>query len=314
MSANWKRMAPLAVALLAAAPVNAGSDAIFFDSFETPPMFGATTPTLDVPAATVETRCYYFRTPPTPQAVRRITSVAGAGVAHLIVYATYDNGWVPFERRPPGTVQNDCSLAGTVGWLHVAHAPTAETVTPSDDGTGRRVALPLVGDQPLVLQMRLVNASNDPVQTQVDLMFESWHTGAATTPSASYVTYNNSLSIPPGAGSDVESRACAVPTAVDFWRITARTHQLGTRLRVLDGTSTVLLDGNDWERPPVIEFGAPPFYDFASQLTYECTYFNPTGRTVTAGESEETDEVCMAIGWFFPATRPMLCVGNVGPL
>jgi hypothetical protein len=40
-----------------------------------------------------------------------------------------------------------------------------------------------------------------------------------------------------------------VPANVKFWRFTARTHKQGTRMRLLDGPSTIL-DGTDWENPP----------------------------------------------------------------
>jgi hypothetical protein len=100
---------------------------------------------------------------------------------------------------------------------------------------------------------------------------------------------------------------------VQFWRFTARTFKQGVRMLVQDGAATVL-DGNDWEHPPVAEFSAPPFFVFGSALSYECTYQNQSGRTVMRGASEDFDEVCLAIGWFFPATRPSYCYNSIGPL
>jgi hypothetical protein len=58
-----------------------------------------------------------------------------------------------------------------------------------------------------------------------------------------------------------------------------------------------------------------PFYTFAAdQLTYECTYNNAGNTTIRSGLVDATDEACMAIGYFFPATGPLLCVDNAGPL
>ena len=59
-------------------------------------------------------------------------------------------------------------------------------------------------------------------------------------------------------------------------------------------------------------FSAPDFCTFASgKLTYDCDYSNFTGRTIRTGSSVVTDEVCMAIGLFFPSTAPVLCFNNL---
>jgi hypothetical protein len=306
---RWFAWGALLAALSPAGTATAAS--LFLDGFEATPGFVETPPAMSVAAGVVETRCYYFRAPATAQSVRRISSLAGPGVAHLILYATYVNGWTPQELQPPGTVA-PCPTSAFTGWLHVAHDAAAETVLPADDGTGARVGFALAAGQPLVLQVRLVNVSEQPQQAQVQLAFDTWPPALQVTPAASYLAFNNSLSIPPGS-TDVETRTCPVPAGVRFWRFTARTHLLGTRMRLLDG-ATVLLDGSDWQHPPVTQFAAPPFHAFANALTYECTYFNHTDRNVTSGSDESSDEACMGIGWFFPATRPMLCVDQLGPL
>ena len=36
-------------------------------------------------------------------------------------------------------------------------------------------------------------------------------------------------------------------------------------------------------------------------FTYSCTYQNPTNMAVTVGETAARNEMCMAIGYFFPA-------------
>jgi hypothetical protein len=83
---------------------------------------------------------------------------------------------------------------------------------------------------------------------------------------------------------------------------------------VLDG-STTLFEGTDWEHPGATTVAAAPFLTFASNgLTSECTYDNPTNRTITTGSSYATDEECLAIGYFFPATDSLLCVNGLGPL
>lgn len=77
----------------------------------------------------------------------------------------------------------------------------------------------------------------------------------------------------------------------------------------------MVFSSNDWEHPGTQLFSAPEFYRFASgELTWECTYNNTgdnAGRTVTAGQSAKTDEMCMATGYYFPA-GPRGCVMTGG--
>lgn len=36
-------------------------------------------------------------------------------------------------------------------------------------------------------------------------------------------------------------------------------------------------------------------------------------RTITSGDSPTTDEQCMAIGYFFPATKSLVCIDGPDP-
>jgi len=72
---------------------------------------------------------------------------------------------------------------------------------------------------------------------------------------------------------------------------------------------------SDWSHPAIATFATPNFVTFASGLTYHCDYVNSSNFSLHSGDSEATDEVCMGIGYFFPAdTGPKLCFNNTGPL
>jgi hypothetical protein len=50
-------------------------------------------------------------------------------------------------------------------------------------------------------------------------------------------------------------------------------------------------------------------------MTWECTYTNlgdNQDRTVRAGSSAKTDEMCMMTGYYFPASGPRGCVMDNG--
>jgi len=48
-------------------------------------------------------------------------------------------------------------------------------------------------------------------------------------------------------------------------------------------------------------------------LTYECSYDNTgtnANRTIQTGDSALDDEQCMAVGYYFPATKPGFCFNS----
>lgn len=308
-------------------PLHAGDDEVFRNGFEicdggpgTPgcPGFQVQTPEIAVAPGEDTTYCYFFRAPNTDTlGIRRWASTMSAGMHHLIVYATYDSGWNPAERQPPGTLtQGSCGLfdGGLAGWVYAAHETAQELVLPPDDGAGSPVAVELLPNQPLVLQMYILNTSVDPLTTSARVEAEALAPSTEFTRTATYVTTNVSLSIPPNAVGYTAEETCAAPPAVKFWWLSTRTHHFATSATVRDDATTLLVT-TDWEHPTQATYDPPGFHAFsASGLTYECVYNNPTGSTIHSGDSESTDEVCMAIGYFFPATRPMLCIDNVGPL
>jgi hypothetical protein len=70
----------------------------------------------------------------------------------------------------------------------------------------------------------------------------------------------------------------------------------------------------DWEHPGTTTWSAPSFYQFSTNtLTSDCTYDNNNAddpnhlKTITSGQSAVTNEMCMATGYFFPATGASIC-------
>jgi hypothetical protein len=70
----------------------------------------------------------------------------------------------------------------------------------------------------------------------------------------------------------------------------------------------MLVDTDDWEHPEVALWD--PSYEFSGNLDYRCEYFNTLNQPLTTGDSAETDEMCMAVGYFYPGDRPVLCVNS----
>jgi hypothetical protein len=142
--------------------------------------------------------------------------------------------------------------------------------------------------------------------------------GVGYTKTAAYVTYNGNISVPPlttdMANPDVESMTCNVSPASKFWIMSSHTHKRSVRVVVKDGMAAngaMIYESTDWEHPIAKRWDAP-FYQFSTgKLTYECSYLNPTSQPIRTGESAQSDEMCMASGYYFPATKPIFCYNNI---
>ena len=328
-----------ATLLVAAVGAHAGSpiDELYADGFEdlpdcealrgTPACPGFALTTAPIPAnAPDQTRaaCYFFRAPNmTAVAVRELESSLGAGVARIVLYATLDGAGAPVERFAPGTiVQDDCETTGTAGInlrrIYQAHDPVESMAMPPDDGNGDPVAITLVPEQPLALTVHRVLPDADPATTQVDLIARGLPRGRKYSPTATYVALNFSISIPPQAMGHVVSQSCPVPPGVAFWWFSTHMHNHGILARVqrTGSATTTIVESTDWESPQIATFAPPPFFVFqpGDLLRYECTYVNATNQTITFGTREDTSEQCVAVTYFFPATRPLVCANSTGPL
>lgn len=289
-------------------------DAIFQDGFD--PGFSIQTPDIVVAPGESATYCYYFRTPNTgAMGIRKWTSSMGDGMAHLILYTTYDTSWNPAERVPAGTVtQSPCGLDGSgfIAWVYAAHNANQQLVVPADDGSGVPLGIKVLADQPAFVQMYVSNPGGAPVTTSAVLRAEALV--GPYTASATYMAVNTNLSIPPGANGYSATQTCALPAGAKFWWLSTRTHKYATDSRIVDAATPQVVS-TDWAHPSEAGFASPGFHQFApGGLSYACTYDNPGSTTISAGENEAANEACVGIGYFFPAARPALCVNSTGPL
>ncbi len=321
----------LGVGATLASPANAAflGDPIFDDDFEsggtcawgfgtsTCPGFQVQTPAIAVAAGEEIYVCYYFHTPNAATlAIRRWASTMSAGVEHLILYSTHNTAWAPVDRQPPGTVtQAPCGLnegGGYDGWLYAAHEPEEELIVPPDDGSGTPLAVEIAAGTPAYIQLRLYNGGGETIQTSVTVGGEALPAAAPYTQTATYLASHFMLSLPTGQQTRQES--CSTPPGAEFWWLSTHTNRLGTGAKILDGGSPVV-ETTGWLAPSATYLTAPNFLAFsANSLTYECSWDNTTGGTVTNGDDELTKEACFGIGYFFPATRPTICSTNGAPL
>ncbi len=96
--------------------------------------------------------------------------------------------------------------------------------------------------------------------------------------------------------------------------MTTQTHQFATQALVQRKLSNgqlgeTIVKSDDWAHAVERYWNAAPFLEFASgeKLHYSCSYRNTRPSCTTVGVSFRTNEKCMAIGYFFPASAGWTC-------
>jgi hypothetical protein len=276
--------------------------------------FQVVSPDITIQPGEEITYCYYFRTPNTEDMViKRWASEMTPGSHHLIYYTTAS------DTMPPGTVSSSgCGAFGggnLPSWTYAAQVPSAAVALPTDDGNGLPLGQDIKAGTPGYFQMHYLNTTDEPIQAHVTLTAEAYDAGTAYTKTAAFITYNSQISIDPGATGDIETQTCSTPAGAKFWMLSTHAHKQAVRTTIKDAT-TVVFNSDDWEHPGA-KLWTTPYHTFASgKLTYECEYNNTgdnVGSTVVSGPSADTNEMCMATGYYFPATKSLICLNSFNP-
>jgi hypothetical protein len=265
--------------------------------------FQIKSPTIDIDPGKEVTYCYYFHTPNTvDMSIKQWVSHMTPGSHHMILYLT------PTDQQTPGTLStSQCGITNaSTGplWTYSAQTADAEALLPADDGTGTPVGQMISAGHSGFVQMHYLNATDSVLHAHVELNAIAYDDGVHVTPAGPFVTFNRRIDLKPatpaGPTPGMVNGDCTVSPDSKFYVMTTHTHKQGVHTFVKDG-STVLFDSTSWEHPGTATWGLP-FYSFTSgKLSYQCEFLNPTMNEIITGDSAATDEMCMAIGYYFPA-------------
>jgi hypothetical protein len=310
------RFVILASCVLAAACGNGGSgdddgddDGTDIDASNNPPAegFRIETPDITIEAGQEITYCYYTTINiPRVMGVKKWSSTMTPGSHHLIVF--FQN-----HDKADGTIDQGCGGVGGGGisnlpvWTYSAQTPTQEMSLPT--GVGMQVTQ----GQKAYVQMHYFNATDNPIQAHVVVDAEAYTAAETYTPAAAYVTYNTEINVPANSTGMVQG-TCSVPAGTKFFTMSTHAHKHATLTRVTDGAAMVF-ESTNWEHPGAETWDSDPFFSFASNsLTYRCEYNNTSNQTLREGDSAATDEMCMAVGYYFidgaTTARSRFCINS----
>jgi len=276
-------------------------DADMTGSNTEPLAFEITSTPILLPHGMEFTKCFYFHTSNTsPVAINKWISDMTPGSHHLIMYLNTSGASQPAD----GTIDDNCGFGnGTSNipsWTYAAAVAHAEEDFPADDGAGKPLAQVIAPNTAGFVQMHYLNASDTDEMVHVDVKAYKLADGATYTKTAPYITYTSGFTVPPG--NSTVTGSCPAPANTKFWQVSSHTHKQGTEVKITDGSSMVY-DSTDWEHPAVKQWTDTPFYTFSSNMvSWACSYVNGGSTTIQEGQSAATNEMCMATGYYFPAT------------
>jgi hypothetical protein len=251
--------------------------------------------------------CYYKNLPPPPGG--GATEVGGfkswmteKSSHHFITFlggAGASGGFLggAAGAQPDGSLQT-CSF-GAGQWVYATSKSGLVVGMNMPDGVG----LEITSGQQFIMNMHLINTGDQPISPQVKL--NVYYAQNVKYKAASMASFNTGINVPP-MGTQTVKGTCRPPAGSNFFLLTTHTHKFATAADVnyvSGGQTTNMVHTTDWENPGTHTWQAPNFLTTKAgdTFTYSCTYQNPLNIAVTVGETAAKNEMCMAIGYFFPA-------------
>ncbi|HTB74588.1 MAG TPA: hypothetical protein VK762_15170 [Polyangiaceae bacterium] len=211
-----------------------------------------------------------------------------------------------------------CTL-GANAWIYASSTP-GQVVT---ENMPANVGLAMAQNTQLILNMHFINPGSTTLypKIKINLLFAKDVMYQAGT----MVSFNSQIDVPAataaGPGTQTVNGTCQAPVGSKFFTMSTHTHKHATAAWVdyihagstteivhTGTTSTYPADqeqgsGVDWEHPGVGLWVTPNFLTVqqGDSFTYHCSYSNTGTQAVTVGETAAYNEMCMAIGYYFPA-------------
>lgn len=232
--------------------------------------------------------CWYFHAYTPVQAIAGFHPVAGAGVHHLALFF-----------QPGGSVQPDreCETFGQWSLLYGAGVGTPDTAFPAG------IAMPLRGDGVYILQVHILNATDQSLTVQAGVDLALTAPGAAYTRAGMFLAGNVSFSVPAHATGYTVTTDCTgkLPAGASLVGLFPHMHKLGARFQADLATQTLYDQPWQFDAQTLTMFQPAPTVATSDTLAMRCIYDNPGTTSVPFGLSTN-DEMCFGAFYYTPAT------------
>jgi hypothetical protein len=206
------------------------------------------------------------------------------------------------------------------------------TVNYPTDSSGKPMGYSLVGGNEVMINAHYLNASSETITATVSITISPAKAGVVQTHVGSLFLNQGSMSVPATAtmSNPYDSTATwsggagSVPASYSIFTSWSHMHQWGLKLSATTGSNTFYTETN-WNSPGLF-LHAPGMQEPSTatgplaavqmtgnpSITWDCSYFNNTGSTLTFGDSAQTNVMCIYIGQYYPAsaTAPDVIYSN----
>jgi hypothetical protein len=249
--------------------------------------------------------CYYTSLPNAEAVgVHQMSSSMPPGSHHMIVFKTRT------PQAPEGSFaecenfgMGDGGLANIPVWLYASQNPENKITMPEG------VAMAIGANQPVIVNMHYINQTDAPITANVHIELDAYATGQKYTEAHAFITFNTEIDVPAHSTGSAGG-SCEVPPDAQFVTMSTHSHKYTTSAQVRDGGSMVL-ETLDWAHATLGHWDAPYFQFSSGKLDYRCEYTNTLDVPLTTGESAISNEMCMAVGVFFPADGDTFCLNSL---
>lgn len=159
------------------------------------------------------------------------------------------------------------------------------------------------GSMGFMLNAHFVNVTANAFQATLTVTFHLAVPGAVTQYAGVVFMDNIGISIPPTQQPVTASATCTIPQDMNVIESASHMHQSATSFVATSGSQT-LYTTSSWSSPMPSFYDPPLHLASGSQVTWNCTYVNDTGQTLTFGESALTNVMCIYTMQFYPISDP----------
>lgn len=261
--------------------------------------------TAKIDSGTESEKCLFVRAPEDDLYVQRDEVRFSPGSHHFLLYETHYTE-IPTEKDDGTKVDTsavfDCSEGATNGWA------VKKLVGGSQNADGAsilrfpdNVAMHVKGGAILLMNAHYVNASADDLEPEVRINLHTVPKEQVEIEGDILFLYNPFIGILPQQGSRSRMR-CPVQEDITLTNFQSHMHARGVGYSAGVVGESPFYENDLWEGVPVKDFGEGKKIAKGSVIDYHCDYDNPNMNEVFQGP-RSTDEMCMAIGSFYPKSE-----------
>lgn len=257
----------------------------------------------EIESGTESEKCLFVKAPAEDLYIQRDEVRFTPGSHHFLLYETH-YAEIPTKKENGTPVDTsgvfDCSDGATNGWNvkklvgGSQNADGASILRFPDD-----VAMHVKGGAILLMNAHYVNASDKVLKPEVRINLHTIPKSQVKEEGDILFFYNPFIGVQPQSQSRARMR-CTIHDDITLTNFQSHMHARGVGYSAAVVGEKPFYENDLWEGVPVKDFGEGKKIAKGSVIDYHCDFDNPGKDSVFQGP-RSTDEMCMAIGSYYPA-------------